>query len=672
MSVVFAPLLPWPVVLGLAALAVIAAALALWRGLGVLRAFAFAALLAALAGPSLEQEDRTALADVMIAVVDDSASQALPGRGAQVAEALAHLRAEAARLGAELHEVTVGDAEGGTLAMAALRDALAEVPLGRLSGVVVITDGRVADAALAPDLPAPLHQLTTGRAGDWDRRLVVESAPSFAILGEEIELRLRIEDQGAAPDSGTAELLLSIDGEAPRRVSVPVNTEMALPLTLPHGGINVVHLSTPQADGELTTRNNASALRINGVRDRLRVMLVSGEPHAGERTWRNLLKSDPSVDLVHFTILRPPEKNDGVPVNELALIAFPTRELFLDKVDEFDLIVFDRYQLRGLLPQVYLQNVAAYVERGGAVLVSAGPEYAGAVSLARSPLGQVLPGVPTGLVVDEGFLPEVTELGARHPVTQGLPGPWGRWLRQVDLAEVAGDIVMAGANGRPLLALDRVGEGRVAVLASDHAWLWHRGYEGGGPQAELLRRLAHWMMKEPELEEDALVALGTGAGLRIERRALEGEVGAASVTGPSGAVTEVPLAEVAPGRFVAEVQAPDMGLYRVTEGELSAVAVVGPAAPVEFEQTIATSAPLAEAMAARRGGAIAVEDGLPRVRAVRDGRVAAGPGWLGVTPRGAYETLALTVRPILPPWGWLMLAGCLVLAAWLWEGRRGA
>ena len=99
-------------------------------------------------------------------------------------------------------------------------------------------------------------------------------------------------------------------------------------------------------------------MQINGVRDRLRVLLVSGEPHAGERTWRNLLKSDASVDLVHFTILRPPEKQDGVPVDELSLIAFPTRELFIEKIEDFDLIIFDRYRRRGILPSLYLENIA--------------------------------------------------------------------------------------------------------------------------------------------------------------------------------------------------------------------------------------------------------------------------------------------------------------------------
>jgi hypothetical protein len=568
--------------------------------------------------------------------------------------------------------------------MTALAEALSEEPQGRVAGVVMLTDGRLHDAARAPDLPAPAHVLLSGRETDWDRRLVVRNAPAFAILGEEIELTLRVEDSGAAPETGsTVPLTIAVDGGEPMRFEVPLGRDIALPVTLPHGGMNVLQFATPEAPGELTARNNESVVQINGVRDRLRVLLVSGEPYAGERTWRNLLKSDPSVDLVHFTILRPPEKQDGVPVEELSLIAFPTRELFIEKIDEFDLIVFDRYRRRGILPSDYFANVARYVEEGGAVLVTAGPEYAGADSIYRSPLGFVLPGAPSARVVERAFRPELTELGARHPVTSGLADPWieadtdplrpdwGRWFRQVEIEPTqSATVALAGPDDRPLLTLDRVGDGRVALLASDQVWLWGRGYDGGGPQLDLLRRLAHWMMKEPELEEEALWAEPSGLSMRIIRRSLSEEVGPATVTAPDGTETQVPLEEVEPGRFEARWTAPRMGLYRLAEGEQSAVIALGPAAPREFEQTIAGGEALETAVAATRGGIVSMEDGLPTLRDVRPGRPAAGRGWIGLTPRGAYRTLDLTVTPLLPAWVLLALAAGLMLGAWLREARR--
>ncbi|MEL6517520.1 MAG: hypothetical protein AAFQ39_07370 [Pseudomonadota bacterium] len=690
-SVIFDPLVPIALLWGLAGLSVAFVALALLRRLSgaPLRALALVALLMALANPSLQTEDRDALSDIVVVIVDESASQDISDRADQTEAALQGIEAEINSLGnTEMRMARVGDAEGdeGSLVMSALADAMAEEPRARLAGAILLTDGQIHDIERAPDLPAPLHALLTGREGDWDRRLIVRNAPAFAILGEPVTLTLEIEDQGAVPANlgEEATLEISVDGAEPDVFQVPVGRELELPVTLPHGGMNVLQFTVPAEETELTDRNNAAVIQINGVRDRLRVLLVSGAPHPGERTWRNLLKSDSSVDLVHFTILRPPEKQDGVPVNELSLIAFPTRELFLEKVDEFDLIIFDRYKRRGILPSVYLDNVREYVERGGAVLIAAGPDYATASSLFRSPLGEIIPGAPTSRVIEEGFTPGITDLGERHPVTEGLAAysplaglveadapPWGRWMRLVDVAADDGQVVMHGPDERPLLLLDRVGEGRVALMASDHAWLWSRGYEGGGPQLELLRRLAHWMMKEPELEEEALRVFAEGQTMSIGRRTLEDTVPDVEITAPDGTVSVLPLEETQPGLFTTAWEAPEIGLYRLVNGEEEAVIALGPAAPREFVQTIASGDVVEPVVDATRGGILTLEDGVPDLRRVREGRPASGRGWIGITPREAYLTADITVRPFLPAWLWLMIAAALAVGAWLWEGRRG-
>ncbi|MGR3484471.1 MAG: hypothetical protein ACU0BF_03945 [Paracoccaceae bacterium] len=685
---VLQPLVPWAVLAGLVALALVAVALAAWRGLPGwwLRGLAGAALVAALANPSWRQADETPLPDVLIALVDRSASNRIDDRAARTDAALSTLQAQAARDDMlELREVTVGDDpdDGGTRLMAALDGALADVPRGRLAGVVAITDGRASDMDAAPALDVPFHALTTGRAGDWDRRLTVTGVPAFAILGEPVTLRLRIDDEGDVPIEGaTADLTISVDGAEPYRFTVPTNQTLDLPVDLPHGGVNVLQFATPMLEGELTDRNNGHVARINGVRDRLRVLLVSGEPYPGGRTWRNLLKSDGQVDLVHFTILRPPGKFDGVPVDELSLIAFPTRELFLEKIDEFDLIVFDRYQRRGILPAAYFDNIRRYVVEGGAVMVTAGPAFAGADSLQRSALGDVLPGIPSARVLEEGFTPRLTDAGRRHPVTADLDGPaagdpaaapaWGRWFRHVEVTpRPDATVAMTGAGDRPLLLLDRVGDGRVALMASDQIWLWGRGFEGGGPQLELLRRVAHWTMREPELEEEALRAQGDAGSLRIIRRTLSDGTPPAQVTGPDGEMTEVPLAPAGPGVFEAEIEAPELGLYRVAQGDLTAVAAVGPPAPREFTRTIAGPEDLAPIAEVTGGQVRPLSDGQPSLRAVRAGRPAAGRGWIGYVPQGATTLDALRVTALLPAWAWLLLSASLILGAWLREGRGG-
>ena len=679
-EILFDPLLPWAALWLASAVAFLVLGFALWRGLKGwwLRGLAVLALIAGIANPSLQSEDRRPLEDIVVLMVDETASQSIGQRPSQTEAALSDIRAKlTARENTRIAEVTIADGEGdaGTAMMSALSQALTEEPRARIAGVIALSDGRVHDLPAAPDLPAPFHLVLSGEDDDWDRRLVVSNAPAFAILGEPVILTLRLEDQGAAPGDTTAQLEIAVDGNPPQRFELPLGRDFELPVTLPHGGMNVLQFSTPKMDGELTDRNNAAVIQINGVRDRLRVLLVSGEPHPGERTWRNLLKADASVDLVHFTILRPPEKQDGVPVDELSLIAFPTRELFLEKIDEFDLIIFDRYKRRAILPGLYFDSIQSYINQGGAVLVAAGPDYAGADSLFRSPLGEALPGTPTARVFEEGFTPQVTPTGERHPVTEGLEtmaadDGWGRWFRHIDIAPTSGTVVMSGAQERPLLVLDRVGQGRVALLASDHAWLWSRGFEGGGPQQELLRRLAHWMMKEPELEEEALIATPQGQSLTITRRTLEDTTADVDVTFPDGSVVTVPLTEMAPGRFQATIEGPEIGLYRLRSGDLQAVAALGPAAPREFIETLASPEPLASVLDASGGGVVRMVDGPIALRNVRAGRPSSGRGWLGLTPRGAYETANIRITALLPAWVFLLLAAGLMVSAWLLEGRQ--
>jgi len=681
-AVIFDPLLPfW--LMGALALAMLAVLVfAVFRRLTgwPYRGFALVCVFLALLNPSLKTEERQAKADIVIVVVDRSSSQMLSDRAAQTQAALAHVTQQLAdRPGTEMRLVEVEDAAGpgGSEVMSALAQVLSETARDRIAGAIVISDGQIHDTEFAPKLPAPLHLLLTGQPRDWDRRLVVKNAPGFAILGEPITLTLLVEDQGAAPQAAFADLILSVDGGPEQRYQIPVNREVEVDVSLGHGGINILQFSTPDMSGELTDRNNAAVVQINALRDRLRVLLVSGVPHPGERTWRNLLKSDSNVDLVHFTILRPPEKRDGVPVTELSLIAFPTRELFLEKIGEFDLIVFDRYKRRGLLPTEYFESIANYVRQGGAVLVAAGPDYAGANSLYRSPLGAILPGRPTSRVFEEPITPKVTEFGLKHPVSESLErfAPdigWGRWLRQIEVETTSGQVLMTGRGESPLLIVDRVGEGRVALLASDHAWLWDRGYEGGGPQAELLRRVAHWSMKEPDLEEEALLAQPMESGLLVMRRSLtEGSLAPLEITKPNGTQLTIALQPVAPGRYEAEIVSEDLGLYRLGSGDLEIVAALGPAAPREFVQTIATDRVMGPILAKTNGGALALSEGLPKFRNIRNGRPSHGRGWIGLVSREAYVVQGVEIGQFLPAWVYLIFASLGLLAGWLREGRWG-
>ena len=691
LSIIWSPFVPWLVIAIVGAAAALAVATAIWqRSPGVIwRGLLGAALLLALANPSLVREVREPLEDIALVVVDDSASQTVEDRPKRTAEALAHVEARLAGISDMQVRVVrggqgaAGQPEDGTRLFTALERELANVPRGQVAGVIVISDGRIHDvpeSMAGLGIEAPLHLLMTGRPEAGDRRLTIGRVPSYGIVGRELTMTLKVEDLPTARNRDLARLRLRRDGGEAEEILVPIGEENEISFELDRRGTSVIEVEVEPGPEELSLLNNRAAVLVNGVRERLRVLLVSGEPHAGERAWRSLLKSDPSVDLVHFTILRPPEKQDGTPIRELSLIAFPTRELFSVKLDEFDLIVFDRYRRRGVLPRIYLDNIADFVENGGALLEAVGPTFSTPLSLYRTPLGRVLPGTPTGRNIEQGFHPRVTDVGRRHPVTAGLPGAgspdgegapaWGRWFRQVEVTPQSGVITMAGVEDRPLLILDRVGEGRIAQLMSDHIWLWARGYEGGGPQAELMRRTAHWLMKEPDLEEEDLRARVAGGRLEIERRSLSPQTVPVEITSPAGEVSNATLEPGPDGRATAAVVVSEMGLYRITDGERTAFAAAGSINPLEFSELRATAEVLEPLLDESGGTAVSLaDDGLPDLRRVRPGRDRHGRGWIGLQSSESYAVAGVDQVPLVSPLVFLLLALGALGAAWFREGR---
>ncbi|MEJ1160789.1 hypothetical protein [Prosthecomicrobium sp. N25] len=649
-SLDFSPVLPvWLIVL-LGAAAGALAVFAIWSGIrgSWIRAAAVAALVLALLNPVLQREDREALPSVVALVVDKSQSQALGDRRAETERARAQLAQQIGKLkNFEIREVEAGaDRDGvgadGTRLFEALGQALSDVPPDRVAGAVMVTDGQVHDvprdkAALGFD--APVHVLLTGRDKEVDRRVAVVNAPRFGLVGTDQVIQYRVIDAGVAP-GGRVRVTVRRDGEQVAEQRVAPGEVARVSVKIKHGGDNILEIEAEALPNELTAVNNRAVATIEGIRENLRVLLVSGEPHAGERTWRNLLKSDASVDLVHFTILRPPEKQDGTPIHELSLIAFPTRELFQEKIKDFDLIIFDRYQRRGILPSIYFDNIARYVREGGAVLVASGPDPAGAGSLFRTPLASVLPAEPNGTVREEAFYPKISELGQRHPVTRALPGSqtdppqWSRWFRLIESTPSSGTTVMTGVNDKPALILSREGAGRVGLLLSDHVWLWARGYEGGGPHGLLLRRLAHWLMKEPDLEEEALRLVQRGRDLVVERQTLGVDVKPVTITKPTGETIPAKLEQSEPGLWRAQVPARELGLWRVTDGERTALAHIGPPNPREFTEVLSSAKPT-EAITQASGGSARrlVQNetfATPRILPLRAGVTMAGSDWIGL------------------------------------------
>src|SRR6476659_2235052 len=684
-GIAFTPLVPTIVLwLALAAVIVIALVLLLARARGAaVRVAALALFLLALANPSFTREDRDPLTSVAAVVVDKSPSQNFGNRNREAAQAQEALVDSLKKIkGLEVRVVEAGQADGetdGTKLFGALASALSDVPVDRVAGAFLITDGRVHDIpanTAGLGFQAPVQALITGQKDERDRRIAITAAPRFGIVGQPQTITYRLDDQGVSGER--AKITVRRDGEVINERMLSSGQTANVEIDIKHAGPNIVEIEASPLENELTPVNNRAVAVIDGVRDKLRVLLVSGEPHSGERTWRNLLKSDASVDLVHFTILRPPEKQDGTPINELSLIAFPTRELFQQKINEFQLIIFDRYARQGVLPIPYFENMARYVRAGGAVLVSAGPDYASQSSIWRTPLDSVLPAEPVG-VTEKPFYAHLSDIGKRHPVTRGLEGSafepphWSRFFRTVDTRNSVNPPVMTGVDGKPLLFLSRFGEGRVALLLSDHIWLWARGYEGGGPHLDLLRRMSHWLMKQPDLDEEALRLQIQGKDLVVVRQTMADSVQPVSVTSPSGVSRDLTLNPGDPGEWRASLPASELGLWAATDGTLKALINVGPTNPKVFSEVTATTDTLRPLTQATGGDAVRVVDGasveLPRIVPVRSASVFHGDGWMGVRMRDASVVKGVGVLPLFAGLiGLLLLLGAFA-ATWLREGR---
>ena len=671
------PLVPPALAYGLGALALAVAILALVRGLKgwLWRALAGLVLTGALLNPALVQETREPLSDVMVLITDDSASMQIGNRSAaaeQTAQALRALAESDPLL--DLVEVSGGASEDGTRLNRALQQGLSQAQRNRLAGVIIASDGQIHDAPPAADdlgLEAPVHHVLTGNPNARDRRLIVSQAPRYGLVGDPVSFTLRVEDEGAA--TGTAMVNLYVDGGDPIQARVQIGQDVTVQAEIANRGPNVVEIEVEPGQGELSLINNRAAVNVTGVRDRLRVLLVTGEPHNGARAWRNLLKSDPSVDLVHFTILRPLDKDDSVPANELALIAFPVFELFQLSLEEFDLVIFDRYRRRGILRPLYFDNIANYVENGGALLVTTGPPFAGGESVSRSPLASVLPAAPTGQISEERFTPQISEIGQRHPVTRPMlsgEGEWGPWFRRIGARPLSGETVLEAPNGDPLLTLSHEGQGRAAILLSDQAWLWARGYEGGGPHDELFRRVAHWLMGEPELDEERLSARVVDGELEVTRNTLADEVPELEIEWPSGVQESVEMDETGLGVYTERMTAREQGLVRLRSGDLTTVTASGPLNPLEYRDLRPDPEGFAALVDSSEGGIFTLgeEIDLPEFRRTNARARQAGMNWAGLKRNNAYLVTDAQSVPLAPGLLIALLALGLLALAWRREG----
>jgi len=689
-TISFDPFIPLPILISIFVLATILLVFFLFKAPRSIffRILVTALLLAIISNPLIQSAEKIPLKDIAIILVDHSQSQELDERRAITNSATLNLRSKLESLeNIEVRETIVGDESGSDL-WASYSNSISSVPHSRLAGIFIITDGQATDEkiASAPMPIAPVHILLTGRKLEFDRKLSLVNAPRYGIIGEPVDVSFRIDDIGpnevSLPENNSVTVILRVDGDEVYRENVPTGSVISFQAPMSKPGETIIELEASTLAGELSTINNVVVLPITAIRDRLRVLLISGEPHAGERAWRNLLKSDPAIDLVHFTILRPIEKaqSDGALERELALIEFPQDELFIEKLSEFDLLIFDRYTYRGVLNAFHFDNIGRYVEDGGAVLVSAGPEFDGYLSLAaRRNFSFILPALPTGPAIEEPFRAQVSNDGNKHPATSSLTDRefWGRWLRIMPVTKRSGRTLMTGPDDSPLLILDRVGKGRVGLLLSDHVWLWARGFDGGGPHAELLRRISHWLMKEPDLEEEQLKLSENDGNLLIERRTIEEVVNDVDLIFPDGTSQTYSLnsteTEGLHSRLLASLPS---GLYRARSGNLFAASAIGKKQETELQDVVMDETelkPLAdqslgEVFAIRNNQSVQIPDIRRVKRASKNHSITLNS--MQLLERNAARTTTIQSEELFSPLIWLFLLTVGLLGTWLSESNK--
>jgi len=652
----FEPSLAWPALGALATVLILVALAAIAsRAPGaIIRLAGFLLILAVLANPAWRARTTSPLPDVALVLLDQSGSMAINNRPAMAARALAALQASAG--GTHLDIVRVAPAPtGGTDLAPALATGLAAIQPSQLAGVIAITDGEVAPL---PGLPhAPFTALLAAAGEETDRELRLMDQPAYGLVGQNATLRFTVLDHGADDAGATATVTIAEDGVPVASTQAVIGASATVSLPIRHAGPIVVTAAVTPLPDEVSRLNDTAAFTLTGIRKRLKVLLISGNPDQGERAWRVLLKSDPAVELIHFTILRlPGEQIDAAP-QDLALVPFPIRELFEADINKFDLIILDDFNARGLLQPAYLINIANFVTKGGALFAEVGPEFASADSLAISPLGPILPATPVEPgIVTQTFAPEVTSLGARDPVTAPFAdATLAPWFRMESASVTSGDILMTGADNLPLLVLGPEGQGRVGMLLSDQLWLWTRsGHDG--PALPLLRRTVHWLLREPALEAESLSITLAPDNLTVTRQTLKsGNPGDITITAPDGTLARIPFHAAQPGQFTATLAIPPdaTGIWRAANNGETAYAARTPENTAEYENLAATAAILR-----------------PRANDII---------WLGQTPapnlqpllrpRHAVQVTGERLVPLLPPVPTLLLAFAMIALAWWREGK---
>ncbi len=548
----------------------------------------------------------------------------------------------------------------------------------RLSGIIIITDGQIHDFHNYNKLlsKTPIHYILVGNKNEKDRILKTTNIPKYAVLGKKYEIFVNIKDntekKNLKTDFYLNEQLIDTKYLFPNK-----NYEIPLP-TLSIGK-NILEIRTEETDIEISKLNNYQIHEINGIQDKLKVMLISGEPNMGLRNLRNILNSDPNIELLHFTILRPPTKRDLTPVKELSLIPFPTQELFDADISKFNLIIFDQYGLQGILPPKYLDNISKFVVSGGALLDIVGRKYLTKDSLINSPIKQILPTIPLKNISNKRFRPELTKVGKRHPITNKLKNnykekSWGEWTNYTRSQLNSGKALLHYEND-PLLALDNVGKGRVVQILSSDSWIWQKSLNDKGPLIELIRNIIQWLLKNPKLEENFINLNKDNNLIKIKLNSISsGDINAKIVT-PSKEALKLKLIDKGNGIFEGEFKSLERGKFQITWKDKTKYFIINDMNNKEVEEITATDYKIKSYTEknntfTKNFNIFWKDRSTPKILRIYNNKILGGKNWIGVVEKNVPKISENSKQKLLNWYIIFMLLIFLIFISWYKEGRN--
>jgi len=400
-----------------------------------------------------------------------------------------------------------------------------------LGSIVVITDGadaRFRAEALGLGANAPsVHAIVIGGDDPLDDQSIVSlHADTTAYVGVPAVIRAEVRAVG---DLKHGELRVQLwhesrlEQETVAALDTTGRGTVAFEVTPQRMGRVLYRLLIPaDADDEVPQNNDRAALLRVG-RERLRALLVAGHPSWDVRFLRDFLKRDGSIDLVSFFILRTAADLTAATTNELALIPFPTDELFREHLGSFDVVIFQNFDYAPYEMQTYLPRIREYVKRGGSFVMVGGDRSFAEGGYAGTPIEEILPvkiGAPQ--VLNASYRAEVSKDLARHPIValgpdpaltrqtwKGLPALHG--ANVVSAVKPGAQVLLHHPGARlrggaplPILVVGAAGRGRVAAMTADASWRWRFAADDttvGADEYELFwDRMIRWLTRDPLLE----------------------------------------------------------------------------------------------------------------------------------------------------------------------------